>query len=179
MTELIAPFSQYLLSALMIDYYNVSYLVGGARASGRDVLCKQNIAGNWFNVFNQLGAKYKIFDCTTHAEYCWITFDDDADKDLVDDYFAQFNANNRVIAGIPQPDVYEERAEPVLEVCNYYLHVIEKYVAENMVGQIAIPFGLEDDESRNRMFVVADKDEILGLVEGRRIFGENKIAYVY
>lgn len=179
MSNLVAPFWQYLLTSVMIDYFNMSFMVDNGRGKDLQVLCLKALVSQWTNVFDGLGSRYKLYNCDADENYGWIVFDSEEDKDLVDTYFLNFNNNNRRIAEVPMPDLYEGRETPVQEVCQYYLQAIEQFVSDDMSGQIAIPVGEYDEDSRDRLFVVADQERILGAEIGVRLFGQQPISFMW
>ncbi len=163
--------------SLMADYFNVRQL-SSKHKSELVFLCKKTIFEHFTSVFDGLGAKHKLYECSQDNNYLWIAFNSDKDKDLVDDYFTNFNHFNRKNSLIALPNLYEGSSNVNIEVCAYYLHAIETMIESDFKSNIAIPFGISEDDENIRQFMLYDENKMLGLYKGTDIFKNSPIRFV-
>lgn len=163
--------------SLIADYYNVRQ-ISSTHGSELDFLCKKTIASHFSNVFDGLGARHSVFDCTQDDRYFWFTFDSSQDKELADDYFTNFNHFNRKNAMIAMPDLYEGASSVNIEICAYYLAAIEAMIENDFKSNIAIPFGISDYNKKIRQFMLYDEKRMLGLYKGTDVFKNDPIGIV-
>jgi hypothetical protein len=163
--------------SLMADYFNVRQL-SNTHKSELDFLCKKTIFEHFTNVFDGLGANHELYECSQDDSYLWITFKSDQDKDLVDNYFTNFNHFNRKNSMIVIPDLYEGSSSVKIEICSYYLRAIEAMIESDFKLNIAIPFGISEDDESLRQFMLYDENKMLGLYKGTVIFKNSPIRFV-
>jgi hypothetical protein len=163
--------------SLMADYFNVRQL-SSTHKSELDFLCKKTIFEHFTNVFDGLGAKHILHECSQDQSYLWITFKSDQDKDLVDDYFTNFNHFNRKNSLIALPNLYEGSSNVNIEICAYYLRAIEAMIESDFKSKIAIPFGISEYDENVRQFMLYDENRMLGLYKGTDIFKNSPIRFV-
>jgi hypothetical protein len=171
-------FYQVLGLSALADYFNTTYLRGNGRGHGLNFLCMKSIAPQLANIFEGLGARVQGWDYTEDARYCWLEFQTEDDKDKVDDYFSQFNANNRKLALIAMPDLYEGKEKANPELCDWYLAAIEEFIAGDLRSPLAIPMGVSDSDATVRMFMVYKSEGMVGLYPGPQIFKNSPIRFV-
>lgn len=171
-------FYQVLGVSVLADYFSISYLRGNGRGYDLNFLCMKSIAPHFANIFKGLGASFQGWEYEEDARYCWLEFQSEDDKDLVDDYFSQFNLNSRKLAMIAIPDLYEgtDKAKP--ELCDWYLHAIEEFIVGDLQSPLAIPFGVSDNDAAVRVFMVYNKKGMVGLYPGPQIFENSPIRFV-
>lgn len=171
-------FHQVLGLSVMADYFNISYLRGNGRGYDLNFLCMKSIGPQFASVCAGLGARCQGWECEEDERYFWIEFQTADDKDKVDDYFSQFNANNRKIALIAMPDLYEGTDTVKPDLCDWYLAAIEEFIAGDFRSNIAIPMGASDDDPAVRMFMVYGAEGMVGLYPGPQIFQNSPVRHV-
>lgn len=171
-------FYQTLGVSVLADYFNTSYLRGNGRGYDLNFLCMKSIASQFANFFQGLGARFQGWDCEEDSRYCWLQFETEDDKDKVDDYFSQFNHNNRRLAMIAMPDLFEDSNEAKPELCDWYLGAIEEFIAGDFRSPLAIPLGVSDSDATVRMFMVYNSEGMVGLYPGTQIFKNSNIRFV-
>ena len=164
--------------SVMADYFNISYLRGNGRGYDLNFLCMKSIGPQFASVCAGLGARCQGWECEEDERYFWIEFQTGGDKDKVDDYFSQFNANNRKIALIAMPDLYEGTDTVKPDLCDWYLAAIEEFIAGDFQSKIAIPMGVSDDDPAVRMFMVYGSEGMVGLYPGSQIFQNSPVRLV-
>lgn len=171
-------FLQVLGLSVIADYFSISYLRGNGRGHDLNFLCMKSIGPQFANVFAGLGARFEGWECKEDERYGWFAFQTSGDKDKVDDYFSQFNANNRKNALIAMPDLYEgtDTVKPYL--CDWYLSAIEQFIVDDFQSNIAIPMGVSEDDATVRMFMVYKPEGMVGLYPGTQIFRNSPVRFV-
>ncbi len=164
--------------ALIADYYQTSFQMTNGRGYDLNLLVPKCIGAQFANLFKEIGSTFNGFDCDEDPNYFWIEFTSDTEKSKVDEYFQDFNLTHRQNAMIALPNLYEGSREVNEKLCEWYLKVIEDYLRDDFKGRIAIPFGLDESNSNERIFMAYDENGMKGLFKGSTIFKKSKIRFV-
>lgn len=171
-------FFQQLGYALMADYFNVSFMTTNGRGQGLNLLCSKYVFSHFQHLLVHLDADIKVFEYTEDKNFVWIEFNNSKAKELVDDYFENFNFANRKNEMIAIPNVYEGEKDAKQFICNWYLHAIETFFKNDFEGVISIPQGISEDDANERMFMLYGKDGLKGLHKGSQVFEKSPIKFV-
>ena len=164
--------------ALIADYYQTSFQMTNGRGYDLNLLVPKSIGEQFGNIFKNLGSDFNSFDCDEDPNYFWIEFATVLDKRKVDVYFQDFNLTHRQNAMIALPNLYEGSREVNEKLCEWYLKVIEGYLRDDFKGRIAIPFGVDESNTNERIFMAYDDKGMKGLFKGSTIFKKSKIRFV-
>jgi hypothetical protein len=165
--------------ALMADYFNVSFLTTNGRGKDLDMLCSKHVFFHFQELLVSQGNEIKVFEYTNDNNFVWIEFNNSAAKEVVSDYFENFNLANRISKMIIMPDVYEGEDHPKQYICNWYLNSIEEFFKNNFENSnICIPTGISEDEPNERTFMVYNKEGMQGLYKGSQVFDKSPIRLI-
>ena len=164
--------------ALIADYYQTSFQMTNGRGYDLNLLVPKSIGAQFANLFKDLDSNFNGFDCDEDPNYFWVEFASEIDKRKVDDYFQDFNLTHRQNAMIALPNLYEGSREVDEKLCEWYLKVIEGYLRDDFKGRIAIPFGVDESNTNERIFMAYDDKGLKGLFKGSTIFKKSKIRFV-
>jgi len=164
--------------ALIADYYQTSFQMTNGRGYDLNLLVPKSIGSQFANLFKDLDSNFNGFDCDEDQNYFWIEFATELDKRKVEVYFQDFNLTHRQNAMIAVPNLYEGANEVNEKLCEWYLKVIEGYLRDNFKGRIAIPYGVDELNTNDRMFMAYDDKGMKGLFKGSLIFKKSKIRFV-
>lgn len=163
--------------SLLADYYHVSFLMENGRGYDCNFLVPKSIGAQFANVIKSLDCNFTGYECEEDSNYFWLEFETEMDKSKADDYFQSFNFTNRANLLIANADVYEGKLEPNQYLCGWYLEEIEKFLAGDMKGKIAVPQGVSEVSSHEREFMVYDENGLKGLYIGSFLFQNKKIRF--
>jgi hypothetical protein len=165
--------------SLLADYFNVSFMTTNGRGKDLKMLCSKDIFFHFQPLLASLNSDINIFEYTKNESFLWIEFTDLNSKELVEDYFINFNLQNRSNFLIVLPDLYEGEKDAKQEICNWYLQSIEECFKNDLDGAaISIPFGISEDDPSERMFMLYEKDGLKGLYKGSDVFDKSLIRYI-
>ena len=100
-------FENTLSYALMADYFNISFMTTNGRGKDLNMLCSKYVFFHFQALLVDLGNSIKVFEYTNDKDFVWINFNDSDAKEVVSDYFENFNLANRMGNMIIMPDVHE------------------------------------------------------------------------
>jgi len=161
--------------SLMADYFSISEMLRDGRRDGLKFLCEKNLAAKFYNACIELGgeASLKIRD----ERYAEMIFSDEKSMDILDSYYQSWNHVSRTqLYMIAMPNIFEGKAEVNNHLCNWYLYSIEEFLANDLKGQIAIPYGANDDSPSGldvREFMVYSDKGMTGLYPGTYLFPDS------
>jgi hypothetical protein len=164
--------------ALIADYYQTSFQMTNGRGYDLNLLVPKSIGSQFASLFKDLDSNFNGFDCDEDPNYFWIEFASEIDKRKIDDYFQDFNLTHRQNAMIALPNLHEGAREVDEKLCEWYLKVIEGYLRDDFKGRIAIPFGVDESNENERIFMAYDEKGMKGLFKGSTIFKKSKIRFV-
>ena len=172
-------FENTLSYALMADYFNISFMTTNGRGKDLNMLCSKYVFFHFQALLVDLGNSIKVFEYTNDKDFVWINFNDSDAKEVVSDYFENFNLANRMGNMIIMPDVHEGEKNPKQYICSWYLFAIEESFRNNFENShVCIPVGISEDDPNERMFMVYNKYGMTGLYKGSQLFNKSLIRFI-
>ena len=164
--------------ALIADYYHVSFMTDNGRGQGLHLFTSKKLFEQVKTIFIGLNCSFSWSDSTEDENYIWINFESQEEKNIVDEYFEQFNFTHRMNELIALPNMYEGQDLPKQQLCDWYLGAIEDFIGKDMATIIAIPQGAAEDNDNERMFMLYDDKSMKGLYRGSQVFQSSNIKFI-